>query len=225
MTRNISISSIDKRNLKQILYEKSVFGAAPTHYTLAGDDDWHPIQFVDNKRLQQIQFSDGTTIHVQGETNQTLATLNEIFRERNDANTLDGLEADLESAMTEDLTAESDRTKDYVDERAHFRGVGGAAQPDYNPDVYDSYSARYQRRELTHAEIDAIARTAPTSFEHPQRGPDMQFGDVDSTVEDDPDPVPSAESAETVPTATADDPISDFLRKQHINPNPFGGKE
>ncbi len=62
--RNESKRATDNRSIVRIIYEKATFTAAPTHFQVSGDDRWHPCQFVHNKDLAAVSFSDGSVYYV-----------------------------------------------------------------------------------------------------------------------------------------------------------------
>lgn len=62
---NTSNFADDNRSIRQIIYEKATFGAPPTHFRLVNDERWHPVQFINNTALAQVQFADGSVHQIQ----------------------------------------------------------------------------------------------------------------------------------------------------------------
>ena len=71
---NNSNTAEDSRSIHTIIFEKANFGAVPTGYRLSGDSRWHPVAWHRNEFLVQLQFSDGTTIQVNGKPSDTYYT-------------------------------------------------------------------------------------------------------------------------------------------------------
>lgn len=132
---NKSHQALDSRSLLRILYEKATFGAVPTHFKIDGHDYWHPVQFVENRLLTALTFSDGTTHFVsddarafdlireaqtteqpksqevdrmiwpEDQTDESVKS--NFYNERRDENTIQDMESDLAADVTENMTEEA----------------------------------------------------------------------------------------------------------------------
>jgi hypothetical protein len=78
-TKNTSTIANDSRSVRQIVYEKAVFGATPVQFQLSTDavsNDWHTIHWIDHPHLSAVKFSDGSVVEV----NQEVASADEAQR-------------------------------------------------------------------------------------------------------------------------------------------------
>lgn len=61
---NISNLAVDTRSIRQIIFEKANFGAAPVEFQIRGNEDWHPVQWTRHPELLAVRFTDGSVHHV-----------------------------------------------------------------------------------------------------------------------------------------------------------------
>lgn len=61
---NQSNHNKDSRRVEQVLLEKAVLGALPTHFKIEGDPRLHPVKFFEHPHLSEIHFTDNSVSQV-----------------------------------------------------------------------------------------------------------------------------------------------------------------